>query len=159
MLALAIQDHPKKSKTLQNIEERGEFVVNLPDMNLADKMVLASFDTRLGENKVDRSAFTRLPAERVSPCRLSECRAHLECSVRSILYPGDHGVILADILAASYDEEAFLDNMLIDVRHYQPVIHLQNFQVKEVPAQLHIFLKSDCVDIREVSYPKSEGGL
>ena len=157
MLALAIQDHPRKSQTLRNLEERGEFVVNLPDMSLAENMVLASFDTRLGENKVDRSSFTRLSAQRVSPCRLAECRAHLECSVRSILYPGDHGVILADILAASYDEEAFSDNMLIDVRHYQPVIHLQNFHIKDAPAQIHVFLKSDCVDIKEVPYPRAEG--
>lgn len=154
MLVLAIQNSPDKSQTLENIERDGEFVVNLPDMSLTDKLVLASFDAKFGENKFDRSGFTRMQSKAVRPCGIGECRAHLECRVRSIVYPGDHGIVTADIVGASYDEDAFRENMLIDVRYYQPVIHLQNFNVKEAPAQIHVFLKGDGVEVREVPFPQ-----
>nr|WP_325196381.1 flavin reductase family protein [uncultured Oscillibacter sp.] len=154
MLMLSLQNSPDKSQTLMNIERDGEFVINLPDMSLTDQLVTAAFDAKFGENKFDRSGFTRLPSETVRPCGIAECRAHLECRVRSIEYPGDHGVISADILSACYDEEAFRENMLIDVRYYQPVIHLQNFNIKEAPAQIHVFLRGDSVEVREVPFPK-----
>lgn len=154
MLALALQNSPDKSQTLENIERDGEFVINLPDMSLTDKLVLASFDAKFGENKFDRSGFTRMQSREVCPCGIAECRAHLECRVRSIAYPGDHGIVTADVVSACYDEDAFRENMLIDVRRYQPMLHLQSFCVKEAPAQLHVFLKSDCVELREVPFPQ-----
>ena len=43
----------------------------------------------------------------VKPVCIEECRAHLECRVRRIDYPGDHGVICADIVYACYDDDAF----------------------------------------------------
>lgn len=156
MLTLAIGFSPKKSHTLENIEREREFVINLPDMTLTDQLVAASFDTRLGENKFDRSGLTRLPSHEVKACGIAECRAHLECRVRSIEYPGDHAVILADIVYACYDEEAFGSNMLIDLRRYRPVIHLQNVNIKEAKAQLHMFLKADAVEIADVPFPKKE---
>ena len=100
MLALAIACKPHRSQTLVNIERDGEFVVNLPDMSLADKLVETSYKTKLGENKFDRSGFTRMSSRMVKPVCIEECRAHLECRVRRIDYPGDHGVICADIVYA-----------------------------------------------------------
>ena len=86
MLMLSLQNSPDKSQTLMNIERDGEFVINLPDMSLTDHLVTAAFDAKFGENKFDRSGFTRLPSETVRPCGIAECRAHLECRVRSIEY-------------------------------------------------------------------------
>lgn len=156
MLTLAIAHTPRRSQSLINIERDGEFVINLPDMTLTDELVRSSYDTRLGENKFERSGLTRLPSKVVRPCGIAECRAHLECRVRSIEYPGDHAVILADIVYACYDENAFGGNMLIDVRNYRPVIHLQNFNVKEAASQLHLFLKADAAEAVQVPFPRKE---
>lgn len=156
MLTLAIAHTPKRSQSLINIERDSEFVINLPDMDLTDELVRSSFDTRLGENKFERSGLTRLPSQIVKPCGIAECRAVLECKVRSIDYPGDHAVILADIVYASYDEEAFGGNMLIDVRKYRPVIHLQNFNVKEAASQVHLFLKADAAEAVQVPFPTKD---
>ena len=52
MLALAIACKPHRSQTLVNIEREGEFVVNLPDMSLADKLVETSYKTKLGTSLI-----------------------------------------------------------------------------------------------------------
>ena len=156
MLTLAIAHTPRRSQSLMNIERDGEFVINLPDMDLTDELVRSCFDTRLGENKFERSGLTRLPSRVVRPCGIEECRAVLECKVRTIEYPGDHALIIADIVHASYDEEAFGGNMLIDVRKFRPVIHLQNFNVKEAESQLHLFLKADAAEAVQVPFPTKE---
>lgn len=154
MLALAIARSPKMSQSLQNILRAKEFVINIPDMSLADVVAQAAFDTRQGENKFDRSGLHRLPSQQVLPCGIQECRANLECKVRDIVYPGDHALILADIVYAQYDTEAYGGNMLIDIRTFRPVIHLQNFNVKEATSQLHLFLKADAVEAVQVPFPK-----
>lgn len=156
MLVLAIQYAPRKSHSLENIQRSGEFVVNLPDMNLIDPLVLSSYDTRLGENKMDRSGFTRLPSCEVAPCGIAECRAHLECRVREITYPGDHAVIAAEIVCARYDEDAFYGDMLINTRTFQPVIHIQNFTAKDKSAQYHVFLNGNGVVVNEVPFPEGD---
>lgn len=156
MLTLAIQHCPRKSQTLTNIERSGEFVVNLPDLELAEALISTAFDTRQGENKFDRAHLTRLPSKVVKPCCVAECRAHLECRVKEIHYPGDHGIIVGEILNARYDKEAFRDNMLIDVNCYHPMIHLQNFNLREGGGQLHLFLDSRGVTATQVSYPGME---
>lgn len=156
MLALAIACKPRRSQTLVNIERDGEFVVNLPDMSLVDKLVETSYKTKLGENKFDRSGFTRMPSRMVKPVCIEECRAHLECRVRRIDYPGDHGVICADIVYACYDDDAFGGHMLIDTRHFRPVIHLQNVNPKEADSQIHVFLKAADVEVCQVPFPQTK---
>lgn len=150
-VGLALLNTPKKQHSLENIERTGEFVVNLPDMALADRLVLASYWPMFGENKFDRSGFTRLPSKKVAPVAIKECRAHLECRVIEILTPGDHSLILADILAAYYDREAFSDGMLINMQNFKPVIHLQNYILQQ--SQLHVFMEPGGSYISEVMFP------
>jgi flavin reductase (DIM6/NTAB) family NADH-FMN oxidoreductase RutF len=156
-LSMALLNKPKKQHSLENIERSGEFVVNLPDMALADRLVLASYQPRFGENKFDRSHFTRLPSKKVAPVAVKECRAHLECKVIDILVPGDHSLILADIVAAAYDSEAFSGNMLINMQNFKPVIHLQNYMLQQ--SQLHVFLEPGGAYTSEVMFPVKEDGL
>ena len=56
-VGLALLNSPKKQHSLVNIERTHEFVINLPDIKIADALVMASFWPVFGENKFDRSAF------------------------------------------------------------------------------------------------------
>ena len=157
MLSLSILDHPRKSQSLQNIERTGEFVVNVPGADLIDAMVLSSYHTKFGENKFDRSGFTRLPSLKVAPVSIQECRASLECKVISISCPGDHALILADVVAVQYDSEAFTSNMRLDLRHSQPVIHISQFNSKEENCQFHLFMEPSRTSlVAEVMYPSKK---
>lgn len=151
-VALALMSKPRKQKSLQNIERTGEFGVNIPDMTMAEKLVGCSFSTKFGENKFDRSGFTRMPSVAIKPNCIMECRANLECKVLQLIDAGDHTLIIADIINAKYDEEAFSSNFLINTRNYRPVIHLQSFNLEK--SQVHVFLSSESTKTFEVSYPK-----
>ena len=153
-VGLALLNSPKKQHSLCNIERSGEFVVNLPSMKLAEQMVLASYWPVFNENKFDRSTFTRLPAKKVAPVAIAECTAHLECKVLELINPGDHTLIIADVLAAYYDEDAYSEGMLINLREFEPVIHLQNFELQD--SQIHVFMKPGGAETLEVSFPKKD---
>lgn len=153
-VALALMSKPQKQKSLQNIERTGEFGVNIPDMNLAEKLVECSFSTKFGENKFDRSGFTRMPSVTIKPNCIIECRANLECKVVELIDAGDHTLIIADILHAKYDEAAFSSNLLINTQNFKPVIHLQNFNLEK--SQLHVFMSSESTQTLEVPYPQKK---
>lgn len=153
-VALALLNDPKKQHSLENIERTGEFVVNMPDIKLADDIVRASYWTMFGENKFERSGFTRLPSVKVVPPGIQECRAHLECKVINIITPGDHALIIADILYARFDEEAFTPSLLINLEKYQPALHLQNYIQEN--SQIHVFMAPTGAYVTEVPFPNEE---
>ncbi len=153
-VSLALMSKPQKQKSLQNIERTGEFGVNIPDLSMAEKLVECSFSTKFGENKFDRSGFTRMPSAVIEPNCIMECRANLECKVFRLVDAGDHTIIIADIVYAQYDEEAFSRNFLINTRNFRPVIHLQNFNLEK--SQVHVFLSADSTQTVEVAYPQKK---
>jgi flavin reductase (DIM6/NTAB) family NADH-FMN oxidoreductase RutF len=66
--------------TFMNIQTTGEFVVNVPGVELVDKLhALARKKTPSWENELRRAGLTELPSSRVKPPRVKECRMHLEC--------------------------------------------------------------------------------
>ena len=46
--------------------------------------------------------------------------------------------------------------MLMDTRHFRPVIHLQNVNPKEADSQIHVFLKAADVEVCQVPFPKQK---
>lgn len=151
-LALALLNTPKKQHSLENIERTREFVVNIPDLSFADQLVECSYSTKLGENKFDRSGFTRLPSMHVSPPGIKECRAHFECKVINMMNTGDHTLIIADIVDARYDTEAYSPNYLIKMNQFIPAIHLSNYSLDK--SQIHVFLSPCGTYTTEVPYPE-----
>jgi len=154
-VALALLSKPEKQRSLENIERTGEFGVNIPDLTMAEKLVECSYKTKFGENKFDRSGFTRMPSEVIKPNCIKECRANLECKVFNLIDAGDHTIIIADIVYAKYDEEAYSSsNLLINTQNFKPMIHVQNFNLEK--SQVHIFLNSDSTQTIEVPYPSKK---
>ena len=150
-VGLALLTSPRRQTSLKNIERTGEFIVNLPDLALAEELVLTSYDTLEGENKFVRSGFTPLPAKKVKSVAIQECRAHLECKVYQIIDAGDHDLLLADVLAAYYDADAFTENLLINLDTYQPATHLQNYVTDS--GQVHVFMKAGGSYVADVPFP------
>ena len=152
-LAMALLNSPKKQHSLENIERTGEFVVNIPDLSLADKLVECSYSTKGSENKFERSRFTRLESKLVEAPSVKECRAHLECKVINMMDTGDHTLLIADVLYAQYDEEAFCSSssLLIKTNNFMPAIHVANYCLEN--SQVHIVLSHCNTHINEVPYP------
>jgi flavin reductase (DIM6/NTAB) family NADH-FMN oxidoreductase RutF len=107
-----------KYRTLRNIRAIREFVVNVPDKNLAEEAwiigeVFAKRRIPKGINKFDLADLTRIPGERVKPPRVRECFAHLECRVLWIKKIGGANLVLGEVVAASYESEKFDQEMVV----------------------------------------------
>lgn len=158
-LVLNLLRKPEKQHSLINIERTREFVVNLPDMRIADELIFASYDPQYGENKFERAAFTRIPAQKVAPPAIKECRAHLECRVLSIFEPpeSDCTMLISDVLAAYYDSDAFSENMLINLRNFEPCLHLMEYAHESIyNSQTHVFMGINGSYTAEVKFPTKE---
>ncbi|MDP3387519.1 MAG: flavin reductase family protein [Eubacteriales bacterium] len=152
-IALALSNSPKKQNSLINIERTGEFVINMPDMRIADKMIEASYSTKFGENKFIRSGFTGEEASAVAPKIISECQSHLECRVIEIIEPGDHKLIIADVVGASYNQEAYGVDLHINTQNFQPVIHMNDYCLEG--SQLHLLANIQGTVALNVPYPSN----
>lgn len=66
--------------TYMNIQTQGEFVVNVPGVELVDRLhMLARKKTPSWENEIGRAGLTEIASSVVKPPRVKECRMHLEC--------------------------------------------------------------------------------
>jgi flavin reductase (DIM6/NTAB) family NADH-FMN oxidoreductase RutF len=90
--------------TAQNILHRQEFVVNIPGEELAE--VVWRLHTLPHPRPVERIGLTPIPAEKVKPPRIEECKAHLECALVHHLTFGEELIILGQVVAASVDRQA-----------------------------------------------------
>lgn len=90
--------------TAQNILRSKEFVVNVPGAELA-KIVWESSELP-HPRPVEAVGLTPLPALKVKPPRIEECKAHLECALDRHLTYEDEVILLGQIVATSVDQEA-----------------------------------------------------
>ena len=87
--------------TARNVLQSREFVVNVPGVELAG---LVWNTGRLPHPRpVEAAGLTPLPALRVKPPRVAECRAHLECTLERHLTYGSEVLLIGRIVAASAD--------------------------------------------------------
>ena len=90
--------------TAQNVLRDREFVVNVPGAELAE-VVWRSHELP-HPRPIEAAGLTSLPALRVKPPRVEECKAHLECVLDQHLEYGNEVILLGRIEAVSVDRSA-----------------------------------------------------
>ena len=123
MLGISISSRKLSEKrTLQNVRDTGEFVVNLTPRFLADVMVQSAEDTTEPVDDFIRLDLTPARAANVCADRIVECPAALECRVTQIveLPPSHSQLIVAQVIGISirdefYDEAGGFDAQAADL--------------------------------------------
>ena len=88
--------------TARNVLRNKEFVVNIPGVELAQKVWNSN---RLPHPRpVEVAGLTAIASIHVKPPRVAECRAHLECTLNQHLVFGSEVVLFGRIVAASVDK-------------------------------------------------------
>ncbi|MCL5266561.1 MAG: flavin reductase family protein [Bacteroidetes bacterium] len=90
--------------TAQNILRSREFVVNIPGEELAE--IVWSTPMRPHPRPVPSVGLTPIPAQKVKPPLVEECKAHLECVLNHQLTFGDEIMFLGEVVAGSVDKAA-----------------------------------------------------
>jgi len=101
-----------KGYTHKLIDEIGEFTINIPSINLLEKVWLAG--TKSG-SKIDKAKLLKLSfkeSKKVKPPIINDCIGNLECKVKNRIVINEQILYIAEILKAYIEEDLFKDNIL-----------------------------------------------
>jgi flavin reductase (DIM6/NTAB) family NADH-FMN oxidoreductase RutF len=97
-----------KHDTAKNVLETGEFVINIPSIDILKQTALpsVSHSSRVGE--IEEAGLTAMPSSKVRPPSIKECKAHAECRLLWHKKLGDNAIIFVGrVVALSVDEDNF----------------------------------------------------
>ncbi|MTK64322.1 MAG: flavin reductase family protein [Methanobacterium sp.] len=109
--------------TFKNIEKTGEFVINIPNEDILKELWITGEKLPEEVNELEKANLTGISSSIVSPPKIGECIAHMECKVHSITDVGDHKLVIGRVVKADVDKTALKDGLL-DVENVKPVLHL-----------------------------------
>lgn len=109
--------------TLRNVVETGEFVVNLVDEPMLERMVYASGDWAPEVDEFALTGFTPEPSERVRPPRVAESPVAIECRLEQIVSIGNGNLILGRMVLAHVRDE-LIANGIVDPGKMRPLARL-----------------------------------
>lgn len=90
------------------IEKSQEFIINVPDLNLLEKVVFCGKVSGRDTDKFQEAKLTPIKAKRLIKTPLiAECIGNLECSLIDVREFGDHKLFVAEIIYAQAEEELF----------------------------------------------------
>ena len=98
------------------ISKTGEFVVNMPTVDIIDKVMVCGEVSGRRVDKFRKTGLTPLPAVRVSPPLIAEYLINLECKVLGIQEIGDHDLFLGEVLVQHVEEEILNKDRKINFR-------------------------------------------
>jgi flavin reductase (DIM6/NTAB) family NADH-FMN oxidoreductase RutF len=75
----------EKKDTLRNVEETGEFVVNIVSEEFAEKMNICAAEVPPQVSEFELSGLTPIPSELVRPPRVAESHVQMECRLLQIV--------------------------------------------------------------------------
>ncbi len=97
-----------RKDTLRNVEQTGEFVVNLVSAELAQAMHNTSADYDDQTSEFSACGLTEAPAERVGAPRVAEAKASIECRLMQTMHlgtgPGASNIVVGQILLLHLDD-------------------------------------------------------
>jgi flavin reductase (DIM6/NTAB) family NADH-FMN oxidoreductase RutF len=102
-----------RKDTLRNVEETGEFVVNIVNEAISAAANATSAEVAPEVDEFVLSGLTAIASEAVRPPRVAESPAQMECKLLQVIYtnrePGGGVVVLGEVLRFHLREDLFED--------------------------------------------------
>ncbi len=118
---------PKDS--LKNVQETGEFVFNLCNWELREKMNLTAEHLPRGIDEMSAAGLAALPSEKVAPPRVAAAPAAFECRhIQTVDLPvgsggkGSH-IVIGEVVGIHIDDSVIVDG-IVDIGLLRPVARL-----------------------------------
>jgi flavin reductase (DIM6/NTAB) family NADH-FMN oxidoreductase RutF len=94
--------------TAKNVLETGEFVVNIPGIEILEQTKVTAVPYPRGVDEMEKAGLTAVSSLVVKPPRVKECKAHAECRLSWYKELGENSVVfIGRVVALSVGEEAF----------------------------------------------------
>ncbi len=111
-----------KHDTWRNIKETEEFVVNFVDENFGEVMHILEKDFPYEVSEIKEAGLTEVPSKKVSPPRIKEAYAWLECKLYDAKELGDHIWITGEVVHAEVRDGCF--NGALDPEKCRSLLHI-----------------------------------
>lgn len=102
-----------RKDTLRNVEETGEFVVNIVSDAIAEQANATASEVPPEVDEFELSRLTPIASEAVRPPRVAESPAQMECKLMQVIYtsrkPGGGVVVLGEVVWFHVREDLFDD--------------------------------------------------
>jgi len=106
----------EKKDTWQNIEETGEFVINMVTEELINQMNITSLPFDKGVNEFEKAGLTPIPSSIVKPPRVKESPVNIECKKYQIIEIGRMGLIIGEILKVHIRDDILNEKGYVDTK-------------------------------------------
>jgi flavin reductase (DIM6/NTAB) family NADH-FMN oxidoreductase RutF len=110
--------------TWRNIQENGEFVVNLVGEDLAGLLHVLETDYPYEDSEIAHAGLTEEQAEEVKPPRIKEALAWIECKLEKSVELGDHIWITGRVLKVDVKDEFWKEAGLLDLEKARLLCHI-----------------------------------
>ena len=106
---LSISVRPERY-SYELIKKSGEFVVNIPNKDLAFATDYCGVKSGREVNKFQKLNLTKENASKIDASIIKECPLALECKVKQIIELGTHHMFIAEVVAVNVDEKYLDEN-------------------------------------------------
>lgn len=115
-ISVGKKDKYIKKDTLKNIEDTGEFVVNLVNKDLVEKMNITAlpFDEEVDE--FEKAGLTPTKSKVVKAPTVLESPVNIECKKYQIIQIGKMGLILGEIVSFNIDDKYINERGHLDAK-------------------------------------------
>jgi flavin reductase (DIM6/NTAB) family NADH-FMN oxidoreductase RutF len=114
-IAVATKRDGSKKDTWRNIEETGEFVVNVVVPELMDAVIIGARELPHNVSELELAGLETLPSLQVKPPRLAGSPIHLECRLLKIVEVEETGLILGRV-AMIHAKDEIVEGGRVDPR-------------------------------------------
>jgi len=122
IISIEDRDSGPMKDTSRNILATGEFVVNLVDEAIVEKMHNCSVDYPAGVSEIEMVGFTTSPSSHVKPPRLAEAPASLECTLHTKIEMETRRILIGQVRHLHVrDELVDAGTLRVDMDKYRPV--------------------------------------
>lgn len=147
-IAIGLNEPERKRKdTTVNIEQVGEFVYNVATYELREAVNTTSLSAPPEVDEFELAGLTKVPSQRVKPCRVGESPISMECVYHStIRLPGNafgtFDLIIGRVVLVHIKDEFILPDGKVDVLKMRPLCRLGyhdystvdwQFEMKQTP--------------------------
>jgi len=116
----------KDRDTYRNIVETEEFVLNVPSTSILEKVNLTGIKFPAEIDEFEKAKLTSIPALKVKPPLIAECRSHFECKLLNVYeITKTRVIIIGEVVVISVDREIFLKNFAKQKGQLDPLFYVQ----------------------------------
>ena len=114
-----------KKDTVRNIQETGEFVIQVVSKSLSDQMNKTSCEVAFEVDEFELAGLSKAKSLKVKPPRVAEAKAYLECKLSQIVTVGEGSgagcAIFGEVLAIEVDDDIVSEGDRISLDALDPI--------------------------------------